>query len=247
MSAPAGNVESKYDVPSKRTWLRRLAIYLRRAGLLIFGTVVLYLICALVGLIPANRDFVPADSSSGVKIYVYSGAVHSDIIVPIRTPEIDWRNHFSRSDFRRSYGGATHFAIGWGDRGFYLDTPYWSDLTATTAAKAILVPSSTVMHVQLARPKENNECKPVTISHEQYARLVDYILNSFAKSDDDSLSRIDFSYDDYDAFYEATGSYHAFNTCNCWVANGLKTAGVETPWFSPVPRTVLWYFPDSEH
>jgi Protein of unknown function (DUF2459) len=44
-----------------------------------------------------------------------------------------------------------------------------------------------------------------------------------------------------DAFYYAHGSYHAFNTCNCWVGRGLKAAGVRTGWFTPLPKTVSLY------
>ncbi|MCU0344879.1 MAG: DUF2459 domain-containing protein, partial [Ignavibacterium sp.] len=29
-------------------------------------------------------------------------------------------------------------------------------------------------------------------------------------------------------YYKANGSYHLFNTCNTWLAKGLKEAGIDT-------------------
>lgn len=218
---------------------------LRTIGFALLG----YLIIIVLGLIPVNNDFEQAND--GVSIYVFSGPVHSDVILPTVTDAIDWRDHFPPDDFRSPVVRAAHVAIGWGDRGFFLETPRWKDLKVSTAAKAMFLPSKTVMHVQFyAQPKETNECKKVVISNEAYERLVAHILTSFAQNDSnesaDNKILIDpsYAYGRTDAFYEAKGSYHLFNTCNCWVAGTLKAGGVRTPWFSPLPRTVLLYLPD---
>ena len=200
-----------------------------------------YLVCAAVGLFPVNRDFAPAED--GVQIYVYSGAVHSDIIVPAEHAVVNWRDFFPDTDFGRNPKWATHVSIGWGDRGFYLDTPEWKDLTVATAANAMLIPSKSVMHVQYERPKASADCKPVTISTDQYRRLVEFISRSFAHEADGGIAHIDFAYGRNDAFYRSRDSYHAFRTCNCWVGEGLQHAGVRTGLFTPFPRTVLWYLP----
>ncbi|HOB24230.1 MAG TPA: DUF2459 domain-containing protein, partial [Kaistella sp.] len=57
-------------------------------------------------------------------------------MVPVKTPEIDWSQQIpfkttlsKRTDFK-------YLAIGWGDKGFYLDTPTWADLKFSTAFKA---------------------------------------------------------------------------------------------------------------
>jgi uncharacterized protein (TIGR02117 family) len=82
------------------------------------------------------------------------------------------------------------------------------------------------------------------ISHEQYRRLVDHVLGSFRRDEGGRFSRIEQgAYGANDAFYHAHGSYHALNTCNCWVGRGLKAAGVRTGWFTPLPRTVSLYLP----
>jgi uncharacterized protein (TIGR02117 family) len=69
-------------------------------------------------------------------------------------------------------------------------------------------------------------------------------LDSFRRDEDGRFQLIDgAAYGSNDAFYEAHGAYHAFNTCNCWVGRGLKAAGVRTGWFTPLPKTVSLYLP----
>ena len=41
---------------------------------------------------------------------------------------------------------AEYLAFGWGDKGFYLDTPEWSDLKASTAFKAAFALGNSAMH-----------------------------------------------------------------------------------------------------
>ena len=233
--------ESSKSREAKSIGRRRWA---RRSATVFFGVPIFYVVCAIVGLIPVNQDFVPTEN--GVSIFVYSGSVHSDIIVPVGNSVINWREIFPDDQLTANLRHATHVSIGWGDRGFYLDTPEWKDLTASTAAKAILIPSRTVMHVQYERhPRTNAERKSVTISNEQYQKLVEYILRSFDRDEHGEFRRIEFAYGKDDAFYEARGSYHAFRTCNCWVSDGLQHAKIKTAWFTPFPRTVLWYLPDA--
>lgn len=204
--------------------------------------VLAYLAIALIGLIPVNRDFVEA--GDGVEIFVYSGEFHSDLILPIDNEAINWRNRFSNSDFGSTPNWATHFSFGWGDRNFYLNTPNWSDLKLLTAGNALILPSETVMHVSHeVRPTEDFSIRSVKISTAQYKRLVDFILNSFSTADGKFEPIRDARYHKYDAFYKANGSYHCFKTCNCWVGQALKTAGVKTGWFTPFPKTPFLYFP----
>ena len=46
----------------------------------------------------------------------------------------------------------------------------------------------------------------------------------------------------WDAFYDATGRYSAVRTCNEWVGEGLRRAGVRVGRWTPFPVTVLNWF-----
>lgn len=204
-----------------------------------------YVAAVLVGLMPVNKGFRGADvdDASSVTIFVYSGSIHTDLILPVRTLTKDWRDEFPAEHLERdNVDRYSHVAIGWGDRGFCLHTPTWAELRYSTAINAMLISSSSVVHVDYCRkPTLGGGCQSVTISAAQYATLVEYVLSSLRESAPARSPIPGAAYYDTDAFYVANGSYHCFNTCNCWAADGLEKAGVTVPWFSPLPSTVLWY------
>lgn len=216
-------------------WIKRgikFSIYL----LLGYGLIL------VVGLVPVNNDFV--SSTDGVKLYVVSNAVHADILVPRSNEVIDWDQRFAADHFRNARNNATHVAIGWGDRGFFLETETWDDMKLSTAANALLLPSASCMHVTYVRPEWYGEAVAVTITQEQYRDLIKFIDESF-KTDGqgDFLLIPGYAYSGRDAFYDAQGHYHLLNTCNSWVGRALSTAGVRVPWLSPLPKTPLMYLP----
>ena len=95
--------------------------------------------------------------------------------------------------------------------------------------RALFWPSPTCMHVSLWKDQAIPAgARKTTISHEQYRRLVEYILGSFRRDADGRCLLIEGgAYGGNDAFYHAHGSYHALNTCNCWVgrrAEGRRRA-----------------------
>ena len=147
------------------------------------GLFLLYFAIVLVGLIPVNNDFRP--TADGVEIHIISTDVHADFILPMTTDTIDWRREFPADMFRGDTSRATHVMVGWGDKGFYLETRTWADFRIATALKALLWPTDSCLHVNLTRI-DRLRIKPrtVTISIEQYESLVDFIEQTFARNDE---------------------------------------------------------------
>lgn len=215
---------------------------LRLVLILFFG----WLAVILIGLIPTNNDFV--ESVDGVEIMVISNPVHADIILPIRTEDHDWAEHFSDDYFPQAASMPTHVAIGWGDKGFYINTPTWAEFKVSTAAYALFWASSTCVHVEMFHLPEGQVlegAKSVKVSREQYEELVSFVLNSFKLDENGDKIQIENAhYSQTDAFFEAQGTYHLFNTCNSWVGRGLRNAEVRTGIMTPLPGTPTLYFPD---
>jgi len=194
----------------------------------------------LVGLIPVNNDFKP--EKNGVTLYIVSNAVHADIIVPKTTGVVDWTAKFPPTMFSGDVAAETHVAFGWGDKGFFLETETWNDFKLSVAAKAILLPSSSCVHVGFTRPQHYSDSVSVTISEKQYQSLVDFIDQTFQRDQASQYIQIaNRSYSDNDAFFEAKGRYHVLNTCNSWVGRALRSAGVKVPWLSPLPNSPTLY------
>lgn len=194
----------------------------------------------LLGLYPVNSDFRPKDG--GITIYLVSNSVHADIILPLTTAEHDWRPLISDTNFPRDVTQLTHVAFGWGDKGFFLETQSWSDLKLSVAANALLCPSESCIHISMLRPEYYKERVAVSISPEQYSNLIAYIESSFKLNETGQKIQIQgHSYYGTDAFFEAYGTYHMFNTCNSWIGQALQKAGVKTPAWSPLPGTPMLY------
>jgi uncharacterized protein (TIGR02117 family) len=235
------NAPQQASAKPRRTVLKRIFRgFVRCCQLLVF-LLVSYFLIAFIGLIPVNNDFEP--TVGGVEIMVTSSEIHADFVLPIRNETVDWTEHLLPSDFTGNIRGSTHVALGWGNKEFYIETPTWADLKAATVIRALFTPSETCMHVNMWNEQDVPEgSRKTTISQEQYRGLVDYIRGSFRRDADGRFLLIaGRGYGSNDAFYHANGSYHALNTCNCWVGRGLRAAGVRTGWFTPLPNTVTHY------
>ncbi len=213
-------------------------------GIRIFRWVVVaiffYFGVSLVGLIPINNEFVTA--KDGVTIYLTSSAVHADIIVPITTDSLDWQTAFSNTLFKGDISKASHLAFGWGDRGFFLETETWEDLKLSVGLNALFLPSQSSMHVSFMRPEHYLDKVAVTITQKQYQKLSNFIDRSFAKGVNGEYVQIHgYAYWNNDAFFDAQGRYHLFNTCNSWVGRALRESGIRVPWFTPLPKTPMLY------
>lgn len=226
---------------------RRFGRLILLALTLILGLPVLYLAAALAGsLIPVHRDFVEAPEGEGIEIFLVSNGIHVDFLVPVRAPGRDWSDAFPPEDFRGPDATWGHILIGWGDRGFYLETPTWADLKASTALSAVFWPSPSVVHAQYLRwrPEPDERWRPLRISRESYRRLCAFVDASFVKGPKGKAILLEGKgYGPTDNFYEGIGSYHALNTCDLWTNRGLKAAGVRTALWSPFPQGILWQLP----
>ncbi len=227
----------------RRTLRGRIFRGLRRCVRVLLYFLVLFVLVILVGLIPVNNGFQPTED--GVEITVTSTEIHADFVLPMRNETVDWSKHLLPGDFTGDVSGATRVAFGWGNKEFYMDTRTWANLKAGAVFRAMFWPSPTCMHVflwddNIAFPNS----RKTKISHEQYRRLVEYIQGTFRRDESGRFMCVKGrGYATNDAFYEAHGSYHVLNTCNCWVGQGLKVAGVQTGWFTPLPKTVSLYMP----
>ena len=233
---------SKQNPPQAVSIGRRCIRCLKRLAWLVLSGIAFYLFIALVGLIPVNNDFQP--TSDGIEIWLVSNAIHTDIVLPI-DETLDWREQFPAGSFSVDPRRATHVAIGWGNKGFYVNTPTWADLQFSTVAGALFWPSDSCLHVSLCTVEEiPKEARSVKISAAQYQRLVGFIHNGFRHQADGTMILIPrAAYGQNDAFFEAEGRYHCFNTCNCWTGRAMQTAGIRTGWYTPLPGTLCLYLP----
>jgi uncharacterized protein (TIGR02117 family) len=127
--------------------------------------------------------YVPLRQEKSITIFVESNGVHTDFILPVKCGSADWSRSMPYSDFERADPGFQYVSIGWGDKGFFIGTPTWADLTFSTAFNAAFGLGTSAMHVTYKRnePKESEHCRKIRLSPFQYKVLSGYITNSFRK------------------------------------------------------------------
>lgn len=220
-----------------------IVIFIGKIILGFLGLTVLYFLMAfLLSWLPKHRKYT--NSVDGYVVYFISNGVHTDIVFPTENLPLEWQKQINFDDFGYSKEELKYMGFGWGDRGFYLDTPTWAELKFSTAVNALFIPSPTLMHIktfdQIPRDTYKNVEK-LTLNSIQFSKLCDHIWNSFAKDDHHQITLLpNKGYSPNDNFYYARGSYHLFNTCNFWVNNGLRKAGVRTSIWTPVDRGVFY-------
>ncbi|MEK6238102.1 MAG: TIGR02117 family protein [Planctomycetales bacterium] len=215
------------------------------------AALILYAACCLIGMVPVNRSFRQAEQ--GVEVFVVSNGVHTEFILPAEHDVVDWRTQFPASDFQDEHPLGSHVSFGWGDRGFFIDTPSWSDLELITALQAMFVPSESVLRVGWThRPSESDQCRCLTLTEEQYERLTEFIRDEFQRDafqhGQEATAQVipGARFSRRDAFYKARSSYHLFNTCNAWTGRGLKQTGVTTGLWTPFSSMVLYHLPEAD-
>jgi len=206
--------------------LKKTLLFIGKTLLTIVGLLAIYLLAAF-GL---SRITVPqeANTKPEVEIYILTNGVHTDIVMPTRSEQIDWSQEIKPGHTEIADNTYRYLAMGWGDKGFYLETPEWADLKASVAFKAAFGLSTTAMHTTYySSITESETCKKMMVSKEQYARLIKYITDSFQKDANGHFIKIetDANYGQTDAFYEANGSYSMLQTCNSWANKALKYSG----------------------
>jgi uncharacterized protein (TIGR02117 family) len=206
-------------------------------------TPLLYLAAALVlGAIPLNRDWRSADD--GVTVWLTTNGVHAGLAMPARHVLMDWTVLFPpvHNAHRNDVDADDYVTVGWGDRTFFLDVPQWRDLKVSTALNAIGGRDGAAMHVEYGpAPTHDATAIPLTMTPEDYARLVAYIRHSTTVDGSGSAIWIPgHHYDVNDAFYEANGRYSLFVTCNQWTRDALAASGVRVPVWSPFDKALFW-------
>ena len=213
--------------------IRKLLKYI---AIFILSLFTYLLIVTLLSFVSVNEDLV--ENQQEIPIYILTNGVHTDIVLPIKNEHHDWTSQLKFEHTKSKDTTYQYVALGWGDKGFYLETPTWADLKASTALKAASGLSTTAMHVTFYKDlKESNSCKKLQISSDNYKKLILFINESFQTKSGEFLKiETDAVYGKHDVFYEANGSYSLFYTCNSWANQALKAAN---------QKAALWTISDS--
>ena len=210
----------------------------------LFSVVLLYLFLGyFLPIIPVQAVATPEQKV--VKGFIKTNGMHTDIVVPVKSDYVDWSEKFPFENTLSKRTDYKFVGIGWGDKGFYLDTPTWADLKFSTAVKAAFWMSDAAVHTTFYdEMKVNDSVKSFTMTERQYERLIKYVDDSMDKDREGNYINIPTNavYGKDDAFYEAKGAYSFLFTCNTWTNKGLKVAGQKAALWTPTDFGIFRHY-----
>jgi uncharacterized protein (TIGR02117 family) len=200
----------------------------------------LYLTAALIGsLVPVNRGW--QEPAQGTTVYIADNGIHADIIMPVKADGLDWTPLAPKGDFAATDPSARWVAFGSGEERVYLNTPTWWDITPRTIWSA-LTGGNRVMHVEYVQ-SPSYPVREIRLRPEEYRRLWAAIRADFQLDARGRLQHLAHpGYGCCDAFYQATGKASAVRTCNFWVADRLRLAGVKASVWPPFVPGLVWRY-----
>ena len=202
----------------------------------------LILLCVAGTLVPRPFGLKAAGSDSGGhQILVLRNPIHTDIAIPIDDTIRRDFGFITASGLDLDTPGARYLVFGWGGRSFYTETPTWADLKFMPTFRGLTVDAS-VMHVELAGDISLNPpgVTVLEIGNEGRDNLLTFIRSSFTEGPAGPKLLPGVAYGQYDAFFEAPGTFSAILGCNTWTAAALRQAGIATGWWTPLPDALLW-------
>ena len=220
-----------------RVW--RAALWLGVTPVLVIA---LYLLAAVLGgLVPGAHAAI--EGGADVRIGLAKGPIHYDFLLPA-TPETRARFAFAENaGVPVFHPDAAWLIVGWGGRAFYTSVGTYHDISARAVWLGVTGDRS-VMHLdavgQIGSPPGVSY---IWLSAAQYSALIDAIIGSFALETGQPVLLPDLGQNDTDAFYAGRGGFNILHTCNVWVGDMLRKAGVAFGGWTPTTwavRLSLW-------
>lgn len=146
-------------------------------------------------------------------------------------------------ELKDRFGDIRSIEFGWGDKGFYQSKEITSGLTL----RAIFWPTESVVHA-VSVPQgvyeyfPSSDIKELCLNNEELESLVSFISNSFSKSIDGKVKELKNGIYGNSQFYKGVGDYYLMNTCNKWIAKGLRSTGMDiSTTFTLTASSVIGY------
>lgn len=205
--------------------LRLLAVILALPFLYLAASVVLPLIPG-----PGPDYSGPPTRTIGL----LQGPIHTDLLLPL-TPDTRARFAFAEgAGVPISHPQAQWLILGWGSAAFYTTAGTFADITPMAVLTAALGDAA-VIRLDVTGPLARlPNLRFLRLSERQYQALLTETAAAFA-----SHTRLNHpGLTGHDAFFPAQGRFHAFNTCNVWLGQIFRAAGIPFALWTPTNWSV---------
>ena len=174
------------------------------------------------------------DGPREYRIGLVGGPIHYDLLIPLHD---DIRSRFA---FAAAAGvpvqdpAAEWLLVGWGARGFYISTATLSDIALPVVLRAASGDAAVMRLDAVGRIADFSAIPLVALTQTETYSLIDAVLASV--QDQTALPLPGFTLTD--AFFPARGRFHLFNTCNVWLGDTLRAAGLPFGRWTPFAQSI---------
>ncbi|EBA12374.1 probable urease-associated protein [Roseobacter sp. CCS2] len=189
----------------------------------------MYLFAGTVGGLIKTGD--PSVQTSEFRIGLLRGPIHTDLLLPA-IPEIRTAFGFlQEGGLPVTHPDVAWIVAGWGAREFYMTTGSYADLRPGPVWRAISGDDAVMRVFVGGEITDPVAITWVNVSLDQLDALTRAVLFDFENT---SLPPLDHpGLNGSDLFYPAKGRFHLFRTCNVWVGDMLRQAGIRVGIWTP--------------
>lgn len=217
---------------------------MRKLALALIAAPVLYILAGFLGaLVPGAVADVPGARTS--LIGLARGAVHYDLLLPLTDETRAAFGFVARDGLPIDHPDAEWLVLGWGAAGFYTAVGRFADVTAPVLWRAS-TGDEAVLRLDLAGDVSGVEGLTwIEASPAQVAALREVVLQAFRRDAGSSpMALPSGAQRQTHLFYRAEGRFHLFHTCNAWIGETLRAAGLPFGAWTPTTQAVsfsLWW------
>lgn len=181
----------------------------------------LFLSLSVSGCSDSIADFNTNQPSNPRRVWVAHDSWHAAVI--IRAVDLP----SGKLPEQRDFPGAEFLEISWGDAD-YFPAP---DSGIFGAIKAALWSSGSVIHIvgfggDIAKAYPNAQIIEIALPDKGFHRLSTFISDDFARTDSTKPATASPGLFPHSRFYPAKSQFSALRTCNTWIAEAFKAAGL---------------------
>jgi uncharacterized protein (TIGR02117 family) len=168
------------------------------------------------------------------EVGLLQGPIHTDILFPL-TPEVRARFAFAEAaGVPVSHPDTAWLMFGWGSAAFYTTAGTYADITASAALTAATGDAAVIRLDALGALPPLENLRFVQLSEAQFQALL--AETSAALASQTKLNHPGFT--GTDAFFPARGHFSALRTCNVWLGETLRAAGIPFGLWTPANWSV---------
>lgn len=211
---------------------------LGRLALALIALPLAYLLLAAIGGLVPGRSAVIEPGPAGpdeieIEIGLIAGPIHYDLLLPA-TPQTRAALGFaSAAGVPIDAPTVEHILIGWGARDFYTSAGTFAEMEAGPIWRAVTGDASVLRIDVFGALDPDAKYARLTLSQAQYTALLDAIA---ATATDTPVPGA--GHTATDGFVAAQGRFHILRTCNTWISDMLRAAGVPMGVWTPTPYSV---------